>query len=210
VDGGASAGKAEARSVVLRGLGVLRRLPQSRVEVESLSGLFEESEKTVLLDSDASVANLKKALSNVDGRLACFHLACHGHVDTKCPRLTGLFLSGNELLSLADVYRLTVPADLAVLSACRTNRGVVYRAEGVIGLVRGFFYAGCPRVVVSNWWVQDESNRAFMVSFYRYMLKEGLPASAALRATKLEMLRDRKDWSDPHHWAPFVLWGLRD
>jgi len=198
------------RGAVLRGAGPLSRLPESGVEVRSIGDLFPTKQRTLLLRENASVAGLEKALAGVDGRLACLHLACHGHVDANRPKLTGLFLSGNALLTLADIYRMRLPADLAVLSGCRTNRGAIRRSEGVIGLVRGFFFAGCPRVVVSNWLVSDESTRVLMVRFYRNLLEKGLPAGAALRAAKLEMLRANRGWAYPFHWAAFVLWGLPD
>jgi CHAT domain-containing protein len=41
------------------------------------------------------------------------------------------------------------------------------------------------------------------------MVQEGLPAGAALRSAKLDMLRSG-DHAHPFHWAAFVLWGLGD
>ena len=79
-----------------------------------------------------------------------------------------------------------------------------------MGLVRGFFFAGCPRVVVSDWPVADESTKTLMVSFYRKMIKEGKPVGAALREAKLAMLRAGGATAHPYHWAAFVLWGLWD
>ena len=196
-------------TAAVRGLGSLERLPESGAEVRQISQFFPENRRVVLLREQATFANLKKALAGPE-RIACLHLACHGHVDTRRPKLTGLFLNGCKLLSLAHVYHLRIPSDLTVLSACRTNRGAIDRGEGVIGLVRGFFYAGCPRVVVSNWWVNDASTRVLMVSFYRNHLENGLSPGAALRAAKLEMLRGGGNHARPYHWAPFVLWGLRD
>jgi CHAT domain-containing protein len=119
-------------------------------------------------------------------------------------------LGGGDVLTLDDVYRLAVPADLAVLSACETGRGSVVRGEGVVGLVRGFFFAGAPSVVVSNWKVPDESTRALMVSFYEKMIVGGRPPGAALRAAKLERLSAGGARSAPHDWASFVLWGTAE
>lgn len=195
-------------SVEARGGRPLARLPHSGTEVQRVGDFFEADERTVLLRDRASIAGLRKALDAVDGHLACIHIACHGHVDTRRPRLTGLFLSGPELLPLQELYEMRLPADLAVLSACGTNRGAIRRGEGVVGLVRGFFFGGAPRVVVTNWRVDDKSTSALMVSFYRHMLEKGHSAAAALRAAQIEMLRTDGDDSDPHHWAPFVLWGL--
>jgi CHAT domain-containing protein len=111
---------------------------------------------------------------------------------------------------LDELHRLRVPADLAVLSACESGRGRLLRGEGVLGLVRGFFAAGAPRVVASNWRVDDEATRRLMVAFYGKMVREGLGASAALRAARLEMRRAGGPDAHPSRWAAFVLWGLWD
>jgi CHAT domain-containing protein len=207
--GGAGAKLATFAAAGLRDRGALERLPESGAEVRAIAELFPPRERTLLTGERATRAELERALSRVQGRFAALHLACHGHVDTRHPRLTGMFLAGGELLPLADVYLMRIPADLVVLSGCRTNKGAVKASEGVVGLVRGFFFAGCPRVVVSNWRVHDESTRVLMVDFYRNMLKFRMSPGPALRAAKLAMLRGESRWSSPTHWAPFVLWGLR-
>jgi CHAT domain-containing protein len=38
------------------------------------------------------------------------------------------------------------------------------------------------------------------------MLKDGLPAGAALRAAQLDMFRQKR-WASPYYWAGFVLHG---
>lgn len=196
-------GAAVARGPAAR----LRRLPGSGDEARAISELFPESERTLLLRDRASRAEMRRALES-SGRRSAVHLACHGFLDAERPRLTGLVLTGGEVLSLDDVYRLRVPADLTVLSGCETGRGRLVRGEGVVGLVGGFFFAGSPRVIVSGWNVEDESARDFMVAFYRRMVKEGLAPGAALRAVQRERLAGGGARAHPHHWAPFALWGL--
>jgi CHAT domain-containing protein len=195
--------------VALRGLEELAPLPGTRREVAGIAGLFPESQRTVLLGPEATAAGLEARLAD-RAPLRALHLACHGHIDTVRPRLSGLVLSDGAILSLDDVYRLHVPADLVVLSACETARGRFLHGEGVIGLVRGFFYAGAPRVVVSNWKVRDDSTTELMVAFYRHMIEGGLTPAEALRAARLGMLRGGADSAHPSHWSGFVLWGLGD
>lgn len=187
----------------------LTRLPHSAREVTEIADLFPAEERTVRLGADASVANFERAFTGRKDRLAALHVACHGHVDSRRPMLTGLFLAGGEILTLDAILRLDIPADLVVLSACNSNVSRVEFGEGTIGLVRGFFFAGCPRVVVSNWAVSDEKTSGLMVAFYRKMIRDRLPPSEALRAAKLEAMRT-KETSAPHYWAPFVLWGRQD
>ena len=200
---------ATTRALELRGVNDLPPLPESGAEVRAIADLFPEDASRLLLQGEASVAGLSAALAEVDGRLAALHLACHGYVDTERPFLTGLVLSGAEILSVHDVYKLRIPADLVVLSACETGRGQLQRGEGVLGLARAFFFAGSPRVVVSNWKVDDESTRSLMVSTYA-RIAEGAAPGAALRAAKLERFRRGGVRAHPYHWAAFVLWGLSE
>jgi len=93
-----------------------------------------------------------------------------------------------------------------VLSACETGLGKEIKGEGLIGLTRGFMYSGAPRVVASLWNVDDLATAELMKLFYQRMLKDGLPAGAALRAAQLE-LSGQKRWASPYFWAGFVLHG---
>jgi CHAT domain-containing protein len=46
------------------------------------------------------------------------------------------------------------------------------------------------------------------VSLYRRLVAGASPAGA-LRETKLEFARSRGPWSQPRHWAPYVLYGAQ-
>jgi CHAT domain-containing protein len=93
-----------------------------------------------------------------------------------------------------------------VLSACETGLGKEISGEGLVGLTRGFMYAGASRVVASLWKVDDVATSELMSEFYKGMLQVGLPPAAALRQAQLEMLQ-RKRWTHPYYWAAFTLQG---
>ncbi len=93
-----------------------------------------------------------------------------------------------------------------MLSACQTALGKEIRGEGLIGLTRGFMYAGSPRVVASLWKVDDVATAELMKHFYRGVLVEGMRPAAALRAAKIEMLKQKR-WRAPYYWAAFELQG---
>ena len=78
--------------------------------------------------------------------------------------------------------------------------------EGIVGLTRGFMYAGASRVVASLWKVNDMATAHLMSNFYRAMEKDHLPPAAALRQAQLEMQKSRR-WSAPYYWAAFQLQG---
>ena len=147
-------------------------LPGTRLEVQSIAALFNES--TVLLGSDASEQALEALRTR--GQLASFdviHLATHGRVDDLAPMNSRLLLAQDRLpdpLALAEpeapafdgnltagevmsTWRLD--ADLVNLSACRSGLGRQSGGEGYVGFAQAFFLAGCRSLLVSLWEVDD-------------------------------------------------------
>ena len=76
----------------------------------------------------------------------------------------------------------------------------------MVGLTRGFMYAGATRVVSSLWEVNNVATAELMKHFYSGMLKQGLSPSAALRAAQLDMYRQHR-WLSPYYWAGFIITG---
>ena len=154
------------------------------------------------------------ATSGELGSYRLVHFATHGFLNSEHPDLSGLVLSlvdrdgraQDGFLRLGDIYNLRLAADVVVLSACQSALGKAVRGEGLVGLTRGFMYAGAPRVVASLWQVDDESTAELMRRFYQAMLERKLAPAAALRAAQLE-LRATKRWASPYYWAAFILQG---
>lgn len=147
-------------------------------------------------------------------KYAILHLATHGILDPKRPERSGLILSTvnsdgqiqDGFLGLRDIYGLRAPVDLVVLSACRTGLGKDVRGEGLIGLTRGFIYAGASSVVASLWKVDDEATAELMKRFYANMLQGGMRPAQALRAAQ-NSIRQEPQWRAPFYWAAFTLQG---
>ncbi len=187
-------------------------LPASRVEAETILALVAPDERKAALDFDASY---QTATQGELDQYRFVHIATHGLLDEIHPELSGLLLSqvnrqgGNEngYFTTLDAFNLKLNAELVVLSGCRTALGKEVRGEGLMGLTRGFMYAGARRVMASLWQVNDAATAELMKHFYRGMLgeKKLLPA-AALRAAQLEMLKDPR-WNAPYYWAAFTLQG---
>ena len=159
-------------------------------------------------------ATRETATSAELGQYRIVHFATHGLLNGEHPELSGIVLSlvdeqGRDrdgFLRLHEVYNLRLPADLVVLSACQTALGKQVRGEGLVGLVRGFMYAGAKGVVASLWKVDDEATAELMKTFYSRMLKDGMRPAAALQAAKVEMSRHKR-WHSPYYWAAFELQG---
>ena len=199
------------RSMTESGLTGLRRLRFSRQEADEIARLALNDSKLEAVDFEA---NRKLATSAELGQYRVVHFATHGLINNQHPELSGIVLSlvdekgqpQNGFLRLYDLYNLNLSADLVVLSACQTALGKEIKGEGLVGLTRGFMYAGAPRVVASLWQIDDRASAEFMKRFYHGMLVEKLSPAAALRAAQISMQKDKR-WNAPHYWAAFTLQG---
>lgn len=159
-------------------------------------------------------ANRRQLFSMDFSQYAILHFATHGLLDPKRPEHSGILLStvddqGKDMkgfIGLQDVYSLRAPVDLVVLSACRTGLGKEIRGEGLVGLTRGFMYAGATTVVASLWKVDDEATAELMKRFYTEMLQHHKTPDEALRIAQ-NSIRAIPQWSAPHYWAGFTLQG---
>jgi CHAT domain-containing protein len=187
------------------------RLPFTRQEAERILAAASAGANLKALDFRANRGTATRAEL---GRYRYLHFATHGLLDSERPGLSALVLSlfdeeGNPqdgFLRAHEIYNLNLPAELVVLSACQTGLGKEIKGEGMVGLTRGFMYAGAARVVVSLWNVNDKATADLMAKFYQKMLKNGQRPAAALRSAQVEMWRQRQ-WQAPYYWAAFVLQG---
>jgi CHAT domain-containing protein/Tfp pilus assembly protein PilF len=189
----------------------LRRLMFSRREAYEITALTRPGDNFMALDF---AANRAAALGPNLSRYRIVHFATHGLLNSQHPELSGVVLSlvdeegrpQDGFLRLNDIYNLKFAADLVVLSACKTGLGKEIKGEGLVGLTRGFFYAGAPRVVASLWKVDDRATAELMKLFYRRMLRDGLSPAAALRRAQIDMWKQPR-WAAPFYWAGFTLQG---
>ncbi len=191
-----------------RGVSGLTPLPGTRAEAIAVGDVL-------LLGDEASEARLRATL-RIPTRWRAVHLACHGLLDAERPWQSSLALTPDHendgFLTVLDLLRLEVSADLAVLSACETGRGAIYSAEGILGLSRAFMHAGAPRVLASLWKVDDEATRALMEEFYvQWNRSDGKGVSAVVALHRAQAhVRAQPRWRHPYYWAAWVLWGLPD
>jgi CHAT domain-containing protein len=199
------------RSAAESGVGHFERLRSTRLEAESIVALAGQAGARKALDINASS---QLATGGELGDYRIVHIATHALLNNQHPELSGLVFSlvdpaGRPIdgfLRAYEVYNLRLQADLVVLSACQTALGEDVRGEGLMGLTRGFMYAGAPRVVASLWRVPDRGTAELMKRFYEGMLVKGLRPAAALRAAQLAMRKEPR-WNAPYNWAGFTLQG---
>lgn len=178
-------------------------------EVASIRALVPEERIQLLLGTGATRDNLLDASFEPD----IIHFATHAYLFRDFPELSAVLLSdgrnGSDLLRLQEIFDLSIPTDLVVLSACETALGDLLRGEGMVNMTHGFLSAGSGRVIVSLWQVDDEATAALMERFYSGLLDLQLDPALALREAQRSLYEGADGrWSAPYFWAAFELQGL--
>jgi tetratricopeptide (TPR) repeat protein len=190
----------------------IQRLPNTRIEAEKILALVPPNQRSAACAFTANTDRVTQSQQDPLDQYRIVHFATHGFMNNERPQLSGLVLSlvdpngkpRDGFLRLRDIYNLKLAADLVVLSACQTGLGKDIRGEGMVGLTRGFMYAGSKRVVTSLWSVEDAATAQLMGHFYSGMLKEKQTPAVALRNAQLQMWKTNPD---PRLWAAFTLQG---
>ncbi|MEQ9404168.1 MAG: CHAT domain-containing protein [Cyclobacteriaceae bacterium] len=184
----------------------VKPLQWTESEINEIDKLFPGK---YLSGSMATEARFKE---NV-GEYRILHLAMHAFVDDENPMQSKLvFFQDNDsiedgMLHTHELFNMKIPAQMVVLSACKTGLGKIQKSEGIMSLGRAFSYAGCPSIVTSHWSVDDQSTSTLMGYFYESLAK-GLSKSESLRQAKLKFLETvSPEKSHPFFWGSFVAIG---
>lgn len=175
-------------------------LPSAQLEAEKIAQ--RAGQARLLMRQQASETAVK-----ADGaRYPTLHIASHGIFNARRPLESHLLLArdgdNDGKLTVGELYALRLNADLVTLSACETGLGQVNTGDDVVGLTRGFLYAGASNVVASLWQVDDEATSQLMIRFYEALASR--PKAEALRAAQLEVM---KKYPHPYFWSAFYLTG---
>jgi CHAT domain-containing protein len=157
----------------------------------------------VLLRREAS----ETALRRLGPKFKEIHFAMHGKFDAQNAMASGLYMArdaeNDGILSVGELYDMQLNADLVVLSACETALGDVSHGDDMVGLTRGFLFAGTRSIVSSLWEVDDNATRDLMVAFYEQRGTHG--KAGGLRQAQLAVM---KKYPHPYYWAAFQMSGL--
>lgn len=195
--------KLEVDTTLSRGMGKLYHSVKEIEEVKDIIGkgsLWRNKKAT------------KKSFLKNAPRYKILHLAMHGYESAANPLNSALIFTRKEeksdfILKAADLYTMSLHADMTVLSACNTASGRVYKGEGVRSLARAFRYAGCPSLLATLWSVSDYSTKEIIVKFYDH-LKNGDSRDIALQKAKLHYIRiGQPSQKMPYFWTNLVLIG---
>lgn len=171
-------------------------------QTEALAVSQAVPQSRVLVRKQAS----ETAFKQYGADFSYLHFASHGQFDAASPLKSALLLAGDAQndgrLTVGELYSLSLDADLVTLSACETGLGKIASGDDVVGLTRGFLYAGSRSIVASLWKVDDAATAYLMTKFY-VTLKQA-DTREALRAAQLAT---RKKYDHPYYWAAFQLTG---
>ena len=139
----------------------------------------------------------------------------HGVFDDSRPESSGLYLSfydrnlnprPDKFLGLSDIYSMNLNADVVFLSGCETSLGKEIKGEGIVGITRGFMYAGSANVVSSLWKVPEPETMLIVDRFFKEAALQGKRPSEILRKIQTDIWE--KDNLPPYYWAAFQIHGI--
>ena len=171
-------------------------VPLVAEEISRLNQLFPNAR--VLRDEAAT----RQAFVEQSQVSAFLHIATHAVFRQDNPMFSSFKLADGWFTAF-DLFSMTCQTNLITLSGCQSGMSGVTGADDLLGLMRGFLYAGARSLLLSLWHVNDESTTTLMARFYDEW-QHGSPKSVALRSA---MLATRDEYPNPFHWAPFLLVG---
>jgi tetratricopeptide (TPR) repeat protein len=189
---------------LVMGLSDHGRLAFARQEAETVANLLGAP----CAINDAATTSL---LSEVGVNSPIVHIAAHGMFRLDAPNFSHIKLADRQLGTI-EVFNLTLTScSLVTLSACETGRAVVGGVDEVIGLGRGFLYAGAASLLPTLWKVDDASSAELMEMFYKALLGNFTKAASLAWAQRAFLARARTSIRPyrvhPYFWAGFHLIG---
>jgi len=175
-------------------------LVHARNEAVAVAGTRPRSK--VLLGKEATETAFLKYGSGFN----YIHFATHGRFESDAPLKSAILLARDAdhdgLLTVDKLYSIRLDADLVTLSACETGLGKVAGGDDVVGLTRGFLYAGSNAIVASLWKVDDLATSYLMKRFY-----SNLKDADKREALRSAQLATKGQYPHPYYWASFQLTG---
>jgi CHAT domain-containing protein len=185
-----------------------QNIDQITGEVAKLRATLHDGVEAVASNSVSPPAALQ-----LFARARNLHVLLHGGFAEGDALLSGLTLNNLHLDPEADV--LTAAAlmavdwravNLVVFSSCEGAMLSERISNELYGLAWAPLVGGVPRVILSRWRVQSQSNALWMEAFYRSL---AVPGTSAAQASALAMrkLIGHGEYKHPFYWAAPQLFG---
>jgi len=196
------------------GLGGAKPLPSLAREISLVQQLYSGERVVTCAGADFQRRNVLR----FGPRSRLIHIATHFISNAESPWYSALLMSVGQgespLLYARDICRLSLAAELVMLSACESAEGKVLGVRGLSGMGAAFRNAGARSLVVSLWPV-DEFHAQIVPLFYE-AFRHGVAPSQALREAKLRLF-DRVEklsgghslsFSHPFLWANYIVYSF--
>ena len=174
-------------------------LPAAQEEAQALQALFSTNSELFIRQAATETLIKDRAFG-----FSHIHVASHGEFSADAPLESRLRLAADAkndgVLSVSEIYGLRLNAQMVMLSACETGLGRVSTGDDVVGLTRGFLYAGAQNVIGSLWEVDDDATAQLSRLLYEGM-KKGVPVAKALAQAQEQLLIKKPH---PFFWAAFL------
>ena len=174
-------------------------LPSAQIEAQDLQSMFAKTSELFVRRAATETLLKERAYD-----FSHIHVASHGEFSADAPLESRLKLATDDkndgMLTVSEIYGLRLNANLVMLSACETGLGSISSGDDVVGLTRGFLYAGAQNVVGSLWEVDDDATAELSKLMYAGM-KKGTPVSKALAEAQEVLMRKKPH---PYFWAAFL------
>jgi tetratricopeptide (TPR) repeat protein len=176
----------------------------AEAEGKTVSKMFSQNKLYFGENATETMAKKKAPEFNI------IHFATHGEFNERQPLQSGLLLTKDEendgYLQVHEIFDMDLKnANLVALSACETGLSKILGGDDLVGLSRGFIYAGTPSILATLWKVDDPATSQLMEVFYKNW-KQGMSKPEALRKAQLD-LKNIPQFKHPYYWAPFVMFG---
>jgi CHAT domain-containing protein/Tfp pilus assembly protein PilF len=176
----------------------------AEIEGKAISKLFPQNEVYSREKATETIAKKKGSSFNI------IHFATHGEFNDRQPLQSGLLLAKDEendgYFQVHEIFGMDLRnANLVTLSACETALSKIMGGDDLVGLSRGFIYAGTPSILATLWKVDDPATSKIMEYFYRNW-KQGMSKPESLRRAQIA-LKNIPEFRHPYYWAPFVMIG---
>ncbi len=159
-------------------------------------------------------------------RFSLLYVGAHGVVNLDRPYETGISLTDRsdraDTVTVSDILRLELDAELTVLSACSSAGGALREGEGLQSMARAFAIAGSTGVVATLWPINDQQAPQAMKVFLEALLLDNERPAQALHRAALHVRRSSEvrglgvegpgepatvTLSHPYCWAAFIYSG---
>ena len=170
--------------------------PMVDQEVRTLGALFTNGR---VISGDAAT---RAAFSEAAQSASFIHVATHANFRQDNPMFSSFKLADGYVTAL-DLFSMNCRTNLVALSGCQSGLAEVSGSDDLLGLIRGFLYAGARSLLLSLWSVNDASTTALMAEFY----KEWQQGANKAKALQSAIHTVRETFPHPFYWAPFILAG---